>query len=214
MPLGLTDDKSTLVQVMACCLMAPSHYRSQCWPRFMSSYGVTRPQWVDHEQVGEIVCNRFLGSWGFSMCDTYTGNIILGVQTENNKVSRSGVLSDLIWNSYWLLTHQRRVTHIYVSKQVIVGSNNGLSPFQRQAIIWPNANILSIGPLWTNFSEILIKIQIFSLKKCISKCCLQISGHLASVSICQLICNLVMPYDIRVSESVINFKGLFRDSAH
>ena len=46
MPLDLTDDKSTLVQVMACCRQATSHYLSQCWPRFMSPYGVTRPQRV------------------------------------------------------------------------------------------------------------------------------------------------------------------------
>ena len=46
MPLDLTDDKSTLVQVMAWCRQAASHYLSQCWPRFMSPYGVTRPQWV------------------------------------------------------------------------------------------------------------------------------------------------------------------------
>ena len=46
MPLDFTDDKSTLVQVMAWCRQATSHYLSQCWPRFMSPYGVTRPQWV------------------------------------------------------------------------------------------------------------------------------------------------------------------------
>ena len=46
MPLDLTDDKSALVQVMAWCHQATSHYVSQCWPRFMSPYGVTRPQWV------------------------------------------------------------------------------------------------------------------------------------------------------------------------
>ena len=44
MPLDLTDDKSTLVQVMAWCRQATSHYLSQCWPRFMSPYDVTRPQ--------------------------------------------------------------------------------------------------------------------------------------------------------------------------
>ena len=38
MPLDLTDDKSTLVQVMAWCLTAPSHYLSQCWLRFMLLY--------------------------------------------------------------------------------------------------------------------------------------------------------------------------------
>ena len=46
MPWDLTDDKSTLVQVMAWCRQAPSHYLSQCWPSSMSPYGVTRPQWV------------------------------------------------------------------------------------------------------------------------------------------------------------------------
>ena len=47
MPLDLTDDKSTLVQVMAWCRQATSHYLSQCWPRSMSPNGVTRPQWVN-----------------------------------------------------------------------------------------------------------------------------------------------------------------------
>ena len=41
MPQDLTDDKSTLVQVMAWCRQATSHYLSQCWPRFMSLYGAT-----------------------------------------------------------------------------------------------------------------------------------------------------------------------------
>ena len=34
-----TFDKTTLVQVMAWCHQAPSHYLSQCWPRSMSPYG-------------------------------------------------------------------------------------------------------------------------------------------------------------------------------
>ena len=34
--------------------------------------------------------------------------------------------------------------------------DNGLSPGRRQAIIWTSAGILLIGPLRTNFSEILI----------------------------------------------------------
>ena len=46
MSMDLTDDKSTLVQVMAWCRQATSHYLSQYWPRSLSSYGVTRPQWV------------------------------------------------------------------------------------------------------------------------------------------------------------------------
>ena len=47
----------------------------------------------------------------------------------------------------------------------MIGLDNGLSPGRRQAIIWTNAEILLIGPLGTNFSEILIEIDIFSFKK-------------------------------------------------
>ena len=63
------------------------------------------------------------------------------------------------------LTHWGRVTHICVRKLTIIATDNGLSPGRRQAIIWTNAGILLIGPLGTNFSEILIEILSFSLNK-------------------------------------------------
>ena len=63
------------------------------------------------------------------------------------------------------LTHWGRVTHICVGKLTIIDSDNGLSPGRHQAIIWTNAGILLIGPLGTNFNEILIGIQTFSFKK-------------------------------------------------
>ena len=56
------------------------------------------------------------------------------------------------------MTHWGRVTHICVSNLTIIGSDNDLSPGRGQAIILTNAGILFIGPLGTNFSEILIKI--------------------------------------------------------
>ena len=51
------------------------------------------------------------------------------------------------------LTHWGRVTHICVSKLIIIASDNGLSPGQRQAIIWTNAGTSLINYLGTNFSE-------------------------------------------------------------
>ena len=66
------------------------------------------------------------------------------------------------WNA---LTHWGRVTHICVNKLTIIGSDNGLSPGWRQAIIWTNAGLLSIRTLGTNFSEILSEIHAFSFKK-------------------------------------------------
>ena len=56
-----------------------------------------------------------------------------------------------IW--YYMLTHWGRVTHICVGKLIIIGSDNGLSPDRRQAIIWTNAGLMSIGPMRTYFSE-------------------------------------------------------------
>ena len=62
-------------------------------------------------------------------------------------------------------THWDRVMHICISRLTITGSENGLSPGRRQAIIWTNAGILLIGPLGTNFSENLIEILTFSFTK-------------------------------------------------
>ena len=42
-PQNLINGKSTLVQVMAWCRQAPSHYLSQCWYRSLSPYGITGP---------------------------------------------------------------------------------------------------------------------------------------------------------------------------
>ena len=50
MPQDLSENQSTLVRVMAWCRLATSHYLSQCWPRAMSTNGVTRPQLVNDYQ--------------------------------------------------------------------------------------------------------------------------------------------------------------------
>ena len=63
-------------------------------------------------------------------------------------------------------THWGWVMHICVGNPTIIGSDNGLSsPGWSQEIIYTNAGILLIGPLGTNFSEILIKILTFSFNK-------------------------------------------------
>ena len=103
--LDLTDDKSTLVQVLAWCHQATIHYPSQVVP---------------------VLCRHMA------------------------QIRRRG---------------RGRVTHICVGKLIIIGSDNGLSPDRRQAIIRTNARLLSIGPLRTHFNENLIKIQQFLLKK-------------------------------------------------
>ena len=74
--------------------------------------------------------------------------------------------------------------HICIGNLTIIGSDNGLSPVQYQAVIWANAGISLIRPLGTNFNEILIEIHTFPLKKCIWKCHPENGGHFVSASMC------------------------------
>ena len=72
--------------------------------------------------------------------------------------------------SRWILftkdiTHWGRVKHIFDSKLTSIGSDNGLSPGRRQAVIWTIPGLLLIGKVGTSFSGILIEIHTFSFKK-------------------------------------------------
>ena len=93
--------------------------------------------------------------------------LISGIQNWglNKGVFTSSILIQIASKFTWRLTHWGWVTYICVSNLTIIGSDNGLSPGRCQAIIRTNARILLIRPLGTNFSEILIKILIFSFKK-------------------------------------------------
>ena len=61
---------SILVQVMAWCRQATSHYLSKCWPWSLSQYGVIRPQWLKknkyyfHDRM--YISNPF---WGIACTD-------------------------------------------------------------------------------------------------------------------------------------------------
>ena len=92
------------------------------------------------------------------MCSVYYNKI---VYSNTDYISKSEPNAPL----HIQLTHWGRVTHICVGKLSIIGSDNGLSPNRRQAIIWTNVGILLTGILGTNFSEISIEIYTFSFKK-------------------------------------------------
>ena len=104
----------------------------------MSPYCATRPQWVKPLRLSA---------------------------TRQHSITWANVDPDPCHLDHNELTHWGRVTHICVGELTNIGSDNGLSPGQRQAIIWTNAGILLIGPSGTNFSEISIKILTFSFAK-------------------------------------------------
>ena len=59
-PQNPLDVMSTMVQVMAWCHQATSHYLSQCWPRSMLPYGVTSQNELDKSST----------YWGWDKMDT------------------------------------------------------------------------------------------------------------------------------------------------
>ena len=127
---------------MACCLMAPSHYLNQCW------LVIGEVLW--HSPEGNVTRNA-QDNYPWYKFENYWFKIIIASPRAQ-------------WVQY-LLTYWGRAMHICVGRLTIIGSDNGLSPGRRQAIIWTNAGILLIEPLGTNFNEILIGIQTFSFKK-------------------------------------------------
>ena len=111
-----------------------------------------------NKQGAELIWRCHLTSIGYPIAVTRRSY-------DHNGISCTGKTASLYWIGPSSLTHWGRVTHKCVGKLTIIGSDNGLSPERRQAIIWTYAGILLIGPLETNFSETLIEIQTFSLKK-------------------------------------------------
>ena len=85
------------------------------------------------------------------------------------------------------------MAHICIGHRTIIGSDNGLSPVRRQAIIWTSARILLTGPLWTNFSEILIENYLLSVKKMhLNMLSEKNGGHFVSASMCLIYYSIMM----------------------
>ena len=123
------------------------------------------------ERIAELEKNltvqkqvRWLAFWGLGAClgpEVALEGAVFGPRQER-VFHNHFIVSGSAWTG---LTHWGRVTHICVGKLTNIGSDNGLLPGRRQAIIWTNAGILLIGPLGTNFSEFLIVIHRFSFNK-------------------------------------------------
>ena len=112
----------TLSQVMACCLMAPSHNLSKCWSKYMLPYGVTRPQWVN----------------SCSMATAYNINGL--VQERCNSIANALELCFSCTNSS-IYIHALDVTmpgHTCTNIQCLMMI--WLSTWLHQAITWTNAD--------------------------------------------------------------------------
>ena len=144
MPWDLTDDKSTLVQVMAWCHQATSHYLSQCWPSYMSPYGVTRPQWVKDTKVySELtywICLMISYKTKKNKCWVlvkqtwriwvkYHMNFLwIAIETKQNNVRQN-------WVYMWIMLYVHVYIYIYILGREI--GPGGVSPYQRSR--WKHA---------------------------------------------------------------------------
>ena len=137
--------------------------RGKPWGRVSYPAPLRTPQATLHMECGHMPRNTGATVW------SHTIPWSLSYPTEGFKNIDSRVLI------YW-----GRVKHKCVNKLDIIGSDNGLSPVRRQAIIWTNAGLLLIGTLRTKV--------LWNLNKycCIWNCCLQNGGHFVSASTCQL----------------------------
>ena len=86
MSLHLTDDKSTLVQVMAWCHQATSHYLSQWWPRSLSPNGITRPQLVKTQTIFWIIVISWSG-----ICSSIPICTLNAIWMQCNGITHSGI---------------------------------------------------------------------------------------------------------------------------
>ena len=144
-------------------------YLAVCWLSMRQSIleiQVMRYQWIfdwGDQKWGKKIMK--LRSWISSLhrADYDTKRVYQIHRTVDSRVHITGCNG--LKQRVVFLTHWGRVTYICVSKLTIIGSDNGLSPERRQAIIWTNAGILLIRTLGTNFSEILGEIHSFSFSK-------------------------------------------------
>ena len=67
---GHIDNKSSVVQVMAWCCQAASHYLTQCWSRSAIPYGATRLQWVNSLWPSDTI-------WREIWVNIGSGNVLL-----------------------------------------------------------------------------------------------------------------------------------------
>ena len=80
-------------------------------------------------------------------------------------MSKSPIAFPLRHSLFLWIKSLRPMPYICVTRLTVIGSENGLSSCRHQSIIWCNVGTFSIGPLGTNFSEILIDTNTFSPRK-------------------------------------------------
>ena len=153
-------------QVFVCCIKSPVICHWLSWGIINSwsilSCGLKKWMWYWTKPFVNVMTNLIHAKkWWFSYyMGTFAhkheygcGMCYQSCKIQNNATTRYLLVSFYVnWQvKQWIsvykminmeLTHWGWVMHICVSKLTIIGTDNGLSPCQRQVIIWANAGIL------------------------------------------------------------------------
>ena len=144
MPLDLTDDESTLVQVMAWCHQATSHYLSQCWLRFMVSLGlnelIVNCKGIIFFKTNHTVILGFMHSIGHKVQDFFlfwlSNNFFMGVLRTPMKWSWGSLLALQSLPAYCLFDvdfHGRKTDPVCKNRM-----SGLLTPTKSPAMKFPN----------------------------------------------------------------------------
>ena len=167
---------STLAQVMACCLTAPSHYLNQCWLivstdqwRLSKGHFTRDTPVINHKNQLQFALKNSSKSPRGQWVNTYplmpwfrvawwSATMVFCVVHVAQHVA-PWVYIKVTWMYYWWLCY---VCYRALWNLININWGNGLSPVRCQAITWPNADSSTITPLREWFWKMWIKIQIFS----------------------------------------------------
>ena len=179
---------------MAWCHQATSHNLSQCWPRSLLPYDVTRPQWVNKYRLRQIGCHfadntlkriflnenvrifikislKFVSKGSINNIPALA-QIMVWCQPGNKPLSEPKMVRLLtyicITRSQWFNPLRPGDAYIYTCPDTLssLAQCNGLLPVRHQAITWNQCWLIILNncTLWKQFSEIQTKIY-FSCKK-------------------------------------------------
>ena len=138
---------------MACCHQGMNHFLSQCWPRSVLPFGITRPWWVNSFRPGDTICwqkscHHWFRWWLVtsqlpSQClnQTYnvnwtSRNLLLWTCTQNYILFCCENSFKNVWKTT-LLTIEAKWCRYASVKWVIIGAGNDMLAIQYQAITWP-----------------------------------------------------------------------------
>ena len=94
MPQDLTDDKSTLFQVMLSAFRQQAIYLCQCWHSSTSPYGITRPQWFNSLWPSDAIWRQRSGS----ILDQVMACCLMALSHYLNQCWL--IISEVQWRSY------------------------------------------------------------------------------------------------------------------